>query len=85
MADLWPPGHCVCVTTTLPALPAQRTPTGVVDLGRLRQRGSRAEAAVAAAPVRHLPAALLEALQGTWGSPQELGLAPVAERRLHVV
>jgi hypothetical protein len=58
---------------------------GVTDLQELRLRNEQVVAEVAAAPVRHLPAALLEALQGSWGTPEELGLAPTPERRLRVV
>lgn len=50
----------------------------VVDLSVHRARHERAVAAVAEAPVRHLPAALLLALQGSWGTPEELLDAPVA-------
>jgi hypothetical protein len=44
--------------------------------------GEAAVAAVAEAPVRHLPAALLDALQGSWGTPEELGLVPQPRLRL---
>jgi cell division septation protein DedD len=44
----------------------------VVDLGVRRAAAAAAVRAVADAPVRHLPAALLDALQGSWGTPQEL-------------
>lgn len=43
-----------------------------VDLAVRRSRSQQAVQAVAGAPVRHLPAALLDALQGSWGTPQEL-------------
>jgi hypothetical protein len=44
----------------------------VVDLAVRRAAAEAAVRAVAAAPVRHLPAALLDALQGSWGTPQPL-------------
>lgn len=66
------------------ALPARLRPV-VVDLEALRVRSEDAVAAVAAAPVQHLPAALLEALMGSWGTPEELGLAPAAPPRLRLV
>ena len=44
----------------------------VVDLAVRRSAAEQAVRAVAAAPVRHLPAALLDALQGSWGTPEEL-------------
>jgi hypothetical protein len=40
---------------------------------------------VAAAPIRFLAAELLEALQGSWGTAEELSLAPARERRLRAV
>jgi len=44
-------------------------------------RAARAVREVANAPVRYLPAALLEALQDSWGSPEEvLGTSPTAEQ-----
>ena len=39
----------------------------VVDLSVRRARAERAIADVVAAPVRYVPAALLDALQGSWG------------------
>ena len=71
-----------CVPTIAPS--ARRRPV-VVDLEALRVRSESAVAAVAAAPVQHLPAALLEALQGSWGTPEELGLTTPAPRRLRLV
>lgn len=68
-----------------PLVPFQRDECDVVDLHVLRMGGERAMAAAAAAPVRHLPAALLDALQGSWGTPEQLGLAPMPERHLRVV
>jgi hypothetical protein len=57
----------------------------LLDLEAVRLRNEAVVAEVAAAPVRHLPAALLEALEGSWGTPEELGLAPTPERHLRVV
>ena len=57
----------------------------VVDLETLRLRNEQVVAQVAAAPVRHLPAELLEALQGSWGTPEELGLTPSTTRHLRLV
>jgi hypothetical protein len=57
----------------------------VADLAERRLRADLAAASVAAAPVRHLPAELLEALQGSWGTPEELGLTPTSTRSLRVV
>jgi hypothetical protein len=48
----------------------------------LRLRSWRGAEAVG---LRHLPAALLEALQGSWGSPEELGLAGTRECHLRLV
>ena len=44
----------------------------VVELSVRRAAAEAAVSAVADAPVRHLPAAFLDALQGSWGTPQEL-------------
>ena len=44
----------------------------VVDLATRRAAAEAALRAAADAPVRHLPAALLDALQGSWGTPEEL-------------
>jgi hypothetical protein len=55
----------------------------VADLAAMRRRRKNALTAVAAAPVRHLPAELLEALQGSWGTPEELGLT--TQRTLRAV
>ena len=55
--------------------------TDVLDLSLRRRRAARAVREVANAPVRYLPAALLEALQDSWGSPEEvLGTSPTAEQ-----
>lgn len=43
----------------------------VVDLTARRARTAGAIAAVAAAPVRFVPDELLDALQGSWGAPEE--------------
>ena len=74
-------GHAARVTpTSLRATTARRRRPVVVDLEAVRLRNELVVAAVAAAPVRHLPAALLEALQDSWGTPEELGFAPAAPR-----
>jgi len=53
----------------------------VLDLSLRRRRAARSMKKVADAPVRHVPAALLEALHGSWGTPEEvLGTSPAAER-----
>ena len=78
-------GHPEDMTSTsLVTARARRRPV-VVDLEALRLRNEQVVAQVAVAPVRHLPAALLEALQGSWGTPEELGLAAPAQRRLRLV
>ena len=56
----------------------------VVDLATRRAAAQAAVRAAADAPVRHLPAALLDALQGSWGTPQELLGARTAPARLAV-
>ena len=48
----------------------------VVDLVARRVGRGEALERVASAPVRYVPAELLEALQGAWGTPEELGLTP---------
>ncbi len=68
--------------STLTAARTRRRYSAPVDLEALRLRNEQVVASVAAAPVRHLPAALLEALQGSWGTPEELGLAPARHLRL---
>jgi hypothetical protein len=68
---------------TSASLPRRRP--AVVDLEALRVRSQEALAAVAAAPVQHLPAALLEALQGSWGTPEELGPSAQVPPRLRLV
>ena len=54
------------------ALPTRPADDRVVDLAVRRAAAEAAVRAVADAPVRHLPAAFLDALQGSWGTPQEL-------------
>jgi hypothetical protein len=67
------------MTASMLAASRSRRRLGVVlDLETVRLRNEAAVAALAAAPVRYLPAELLEALQGSWGAPEELGLAPRA-------
>jgi hypothetical protein len=48
--------------------------TVVVDLAERRAVRESGVRAVAAAPVRHVPAELLDALMGSWGTAEELGL-----------
>ena len=50
-------------------LSARALPATVVDLTARREQREAAVRAVAAAPVRFVPDALLEALQGSWGDP----------------
>ena len=69
--------------TALP-LTAPAPEDRVVDLGTRRAAAAAAVRIVADAPVRHLPAALLDALQGSWGTPQELLGARTAPVRLAV-
>lgn len=52
-----------------------------VDLAVRRARVDAAVRAAAEAPVQHLSAALLEALQGSWGTPEELLGTSAAARR----
>lgn len=70
------------MTSSTLATTRRRSPAPV-DLEALRLRNEAVVAAVAGAPVRHLPAELLDALLGSWGTPEELGLAPA--RRLRSV
>ena len=72
-------------SSSLVATARTRRRTVVVHLEELRLRNEQVVAAMAAAPVRHLPAELLEALQGAWGTPEELGLARVPAPRLRLV
>ena len=71
--------------TSLPVAPPRRRTAVLFDLEALRLRREQVVVQVAAAPVRHLPAALLEALEGSWGTAEELGLAAPVERRLRLV
>lgn len=64
---------------------ARRRCAALVDLEALRLRNEQVVGQVAAAPVRHLPTSLLEALQGSWGTPEELGLAASRHPRLRLV
>lgn len=61
---------------------ARRRSPAPVDLESLRLRNEAVVAAFAGAPVRHLPAELLDALLGSWGSREELGLAAAPRLRL---
>jgi hypothetical protein len=64
----------------LPVVPSPRC--APVDLTARRSACEAALRAVAEAPVRFLPAELLDALQGSWGTPEELGLVvPTAVAR----
>lgn len=57
-------------------LPA-RQPHPPAELSDRRRRVDLAVRTAAQAPVRYLPAALLDALQGSWGTSQELLGLPV--------
>ena len=76
-------GRCRPQPGTVPQ--TSRSDAVVLDLVAFRERNEQALAALASAPVRFVPAALLEALQGSWGTPEELGLAPTPDRHLRVV
>ncbi len=78
------PSHVWTCPVPLIALATPPLPSDdrVVDLGSRRAAAEAAVRAVADAPVRHLPAALLDALQGSWGTPQELLGARTAPVRL---
>lgn len=69
MADIAGPRHSRRVTETLAPPPAP------LDLAAARERRERAVRRAATAPVLHLTPEFLEALQGSWGTPEELGLA----------
>lgn len=72
------------VTLSLRSAPrTRRRLAPVADLEALRLRNESVVSAVAAAPVRHVPAELLDALMGSWGTAEDLGLAP--SRHLRVV
>ena len=61
--------------------PRPAVPSAPVDLQARREAVDAAVRAVAQAPVQHLPAALLDALQGSWGTPEEvLGVAAPVRR-----
>ncbi len=66
------------------ALPPCTADDRVVDLGLRRAAAAAAVRAAADAPVRHLPAAFLDALQGSWGTADELLGARTAPVRLAV-
>ena len=66
------------------AVPTPRTAGDVIDLHMRRTGGQRVVERVASAPIRHIPAELLDALQGAWGTPEELGLVR-RERHLRLV
>lgn len=86
MAGTAAEGHPEGVTSTsLATARARRRPAAVVDLEALRLRDEQVVAELAAAAVRHLPAELLEALQGSWGTPEELGLSPSPQPHLRLV
>ena len=73
-------------TPPVPLFPVPTPPADdrVVDLHLRRAAAEAAIRSVAGAPVRHLPAAFLDALQGSWGTPQELLGARSAPVRLAV-
>ena len=56
----------------VPLSPQSEHDDHVVDLAVRRAAAQAALLAVAQAPVRHVPAALLDALQGSWGTPDEV-------------
>ncbi|CAA9318725.1 MAG: hypothetical protein AVDCRST_MAG07-1653 [uncultured Frankineae bacterium] len=64
----------------LPVAAAAAAEDRVVDLAVRRAAAAAAVRAVAEAPVRHLPAALLDALQGSWGTAEELRLRTTPAR-----
>jgi hypothetical protein len=66
-------GHRRSVTASALAASRSRRRSGVLlDLEVVRLRNDAVVADLAAAPVRHVPAELLEALMGSWGWPEEL-------------
>lgn len=74
------PVRCVAGVT---GVPAQRRPADAaapVDLATWRTRHTTAVRSAAAAPVRYVPAAFLDALQGAWGD-----LEPVEAAALELV
>jgi hypothetical protein len=70
------------VTSSTRTASRSRRRHGVLDLEAVRLRNEAVVAELAAAPVRHLPAELLDALMGSWGTPEELRLAPQRHLRL---
>jgi hypothetical protein len=80
-----PPVDPLSVTSTSRSVSSRRRFTVPVDLEAVRLRSEGVVAEVAAAPVRYVPAALLEALQGSWGTPESLGLVDVPQRHLRLV
>ena len=56
----------------------------VVDLVARRAASEAAVRAIADAPVRYVPDAFLDALQGSWGTPQAVHAVPAAPVRLAV-
>lgn len=70
------PLHLVPLPLTSSPAAASPAEDRVVDLAVRRSSAHAALRAATDAPVRHVPAALLEALQGSWGTPEEvLGVA----------
>lgn len=59
-----------CVQT--PRRPSDAIDAAPVSLAAWRARHEAAVRAAATAPVRYLPAAFVEALQGSWGAPPAL-------------
>lgn len=53
------------------------TDARLLDLRPLLQHQEDVAARLAAEPVRYVPAALLDALQGSWGWPEELPVTPL--------
>ncbi|MDP3711487.1 MAG: hypothetical protein Q8R60_03235 [Mycobacteriales bacterium] len=80
------PVRCVTGVTGVTGVPSQRrraragAPAAPVDLAAWRSRHEVAVRRTAAAPVRYVPAAFLDALQGSWG-----GLEPVEAAALELV
>ena len=83
------PVRCVTSVTSVPsqrrpagagAPAAPTTPAAPVELAAWRSRHEGAVRRTAAAPVRYVPAAFLDALQGTWGD-----LEPVEAAALELV
>lgn len=68
----------------VPPSPSSPADDRVVELAVRRSAAEAAARATAGAPVRHLPAAVLDALQGSWGTPEEVLGVPPAPVRLAV-